>query len=384
MLSQDERKGAAQRTEEERERARAEREQRRLATAKPTSPPVEARPDAQDGSHVETKSPVSHNSGPPHRSLPHRPHLSHRPHLHRPHLPRRSDRHTRPARFAMLIGLGGVLAVLAAGAVLLARSGHPKAPVGPQLATVVVPEGETAAQIARIASSDGLKGDYLAAVRAAAAQAASGRSPGLHPSSYGAPSQTHSLEGFLFPATYELYAGAPVSRFVSEQLEAFNENFGGAEIARAKALGETPYQLLTIASMIEREAAIPRDRPLVAAVIYNRLRLHMALGIDATIRYALHDYSRPLTEAQLRSSSPYNTRTHRGLPPTPISNPGMASIRAAAGPAKVSYLYYVAGADGCGELVFSRGYSQFEANAAAYRAALARNGGNAPTCKRRK
>ncbi len=312
-----------------------------------------------------------------------RPHLPH-PHLHRPHLPHRPDRHSRPAGFAVLIAVGGILAALAAGAVLLATRHPQSAPAGPQITTVVIPEGKTAAQIAQIARSDGLTGYYLAAVRSAATPAPrSERSPGLRASDYGAPASTRSLEGFLFPATYELYAGAPVSRFVSDQLEAFREHFGGAEVARAKALGVTPYQLLTIASMIEREAAIPHDRPLVAAVIYNRLRLHMPLGVDATIRYALHDYSRPLTEAQLKSSSPYNTRTHQGLPPTPISNPGMASIQAAARPAKVSYLYYVAGADGCGELLFSTTYAQFEANAAAYRAALRRNGGNTPTCKRK-
>lgn len=284
----------------------------------------------------------------------------------------------------MLVALAGVLVALIAGALLVLGRSRPKAPPAPQITTVVVPEGKTAVQIAEIARSDGLKGDYLAAVQAAVdPPARSGGAPELTPSSYGAPAHTHSLEGFLFPATYELYAGAPVSQFVSDQLEAFRENFGGAEVARARALGVTPYQLLTIASMIEREAATEHDRPLVAAVIYNRLRLHMPLGVDATIRYALRDYEKPLTEAQLKSSSPYNTRTHPGLPPTPISNPGMASIEAAAHPAKVSYLYYVAGADGCGELVFSTSYAQFEQNAAAYREALRRNGGNAPRCKKR-
>ncbi len=289
----------------------------------------------------------------------------------------------RTARLAVLIGIGGVLLALMAGAVLLATRSHPKAAPGPQIVTVVIPEGKTAAQIAQIARSDGLTGNYLDAVNAAVASGSRSASQArLRPSDYGAPAHTPSLEGFLFPATYELYAGAPVSRFVSEQLEAFRQNFGGAEAARAKTLGVTSYQLLTIASMIEREAKLPGDRALVSAVIYNRLRLHMPLGIDATIRYALHDYSGPLTEAQLKMSSPYNTRTHEGLPPTPISNPGLASIEAAARPANVKYLYYVAGADGCGELRFSTTYSQFEGDAAAYRAAVSRNGGREPTCKR--
>ena len=231
---------------------------------------------------------------------------------------------------------------------------------------ITIPEGETRGQIARIAASEGLGGSYLAAAR---------RSALLDPAHYGAPAGTPNLEGFLFPATYELYAGSPARRLVAEQLQAFEENFGPAEIRRARELHITPYQLLIVASMVEREALLERDRPRVAAVIYNRLRLGMALGIDATIRYALNDFSGPLTEAQLQTNSPYNTRTHVGLPPTPISNPGVAAIEAAAHPAHVPYLYYVNGADGCGDLVFSTSSAEFERNAAAYQEALNRNGG---------
>jgi UPF0755 protein len=185
-------------------------------------------------------------------------------------------------------------------------------------------------------------------------------------------------------------AGAPVSRLVAEQLIAFRERFGVEEVRRAHDLHLTPYQLLTIASMVEREAQLPGDRPKIAAVIYNRLRLGMPLGIDATIYYAVElaekipTYTQELTEAQLRIDSPYNTRTHRGLPPTPISNPGAASIQAAAHPAHVPYLYYVAGADGCGEQVFSTNYADFERDAAAYDAAVKRNGGKPPVCKKQK
>jgi UPF0755 protein len=244
----------------------------------------------------------------------------------------------------------------------------------PVVVRVLVPEGETRAQIAARARATGLTGSYLAA---------STRSPLLDPAYYGAPSGTPSLEGFLFPATYNLYRGDPSSRLVHEQLIAFTERFGDEQIRRAHALHITPYQLLIVASMIEREAQLPGDRPKVAAVIYNRLRQHMPLGIDATIRYALNDYTQPLTAAQLALSSPYNTRTHIGLPPTPISNPGAASIDAAAHPAHASYLYYVAGADGCGELVFSTGFAQFERAAAAYREALRANSGRVPTCRKK-
>jgi UPF0755 protein len=141
--------------------------------------------------------------------------------------------------------------------------------------------------------------------------------------------------------------------------------------------------------MIEREAQTEHDRPLIAAVIYNRLREGIPLGIDATIYYAVEQqkgiatYTGELTQSMLKIDSPYNTRTHKGLPPTPISNPGEASIHAAAHPAHVPYLYYVAGADGCGEQVFSKTYAQFEKDVAAYDAAVKKNGGKPPACKKK-
>ncbi len=260
---------------------------------------------------------------------------------------------------------------------LLVRSPNdppPKVSTLPRIVKVVIPEGYTRAQIAVLAKADGLTGSYFAASR---------RVTLLPLAHYGAPSSTPNLEGFLFPATYDLYVGQPTGRLVNEQLAAFRANFGGGEVSRARTLGVTPYQLLIVASMIEREAAIEHDRPLIAAVIYNRLRQSMPLGIDATIRYALNDFSKPLTEAQLHTNSPYNTRLHTGLPPTPISNPGVASIQAAAHPAHVSYLYYVAGADGCGEQVFSSSFAKFEHDAAAYREAVAKNHGRVPACHKK-
>jgi hypothetical protein len=346
--------------------------------------PMHDGPTHDEPMHDEPVEPERVTSTTPHRPhlyqplprLPHRTHL-HRPHLHRPHLHSSpiARRRGRRARIGALLGIAVVLGALAVGAVLLSHhQERPKIIPLPKIVKVVIPEGFTRAQIAVLAHQDGLRGSYLVPSK---------RSGKIDLSHYGAPSETPNLEGFLFPATYEMYVGAPASRLVSEQLTAFRENFGGGEIHRAKVLGITPYQLLTVASIIEREAAIPHDRPLVAAVIYNRLRLHMTLGIDATLRYALNDFIHPLTEAELHNDSPYNTRTHMGLPPTPISNPGIAAITAAAHPAHVSYLYYVAGADGCGEQVFSTTYAQFEKNAAAYREALAKNGGRVPTCKKK-
>ncbi|MBV8220150.1 MAG: endolytic transglycosylase MltG, partial [Solirubrobacterales bacterium] len=140
----------------------------------------------------------------------------------------------------------------------------------------------------------------------------------------------------------------------------------------------TPYDVLIIASMVQAEAATARDRPLIASVIYNRLRLGMPLQIDATTRYATGNYTKPLTDAQLSSRSPYNTRIHTGLTPTPIDNPGLASMQAAAHPANTNYLYFVVKPCGNGEQVFTSSYNQFLADAQKYQQARNAHGGNSP------
>jgi UPF0755 protein len=236
---------------------------------------------------------------------------------------------------------------------------------------VRIPEGLTRRQIAAVAGADGLHGSYLVASRPANA--------GLSPSRYGAPASVDSLEGFLFPATYFAIAHESVTHLVAQQVQAFQQNFDRLDFARADAAHLSRYDALIIASMVEREAQVASDRPLVAAVIYNRLAAGMTLGIDATLRYALNDYDRPLTASQLALDTPYNTRIHRGLPPTPISNPGLASMIAATAPARVSYLYYVDAPNTCGRLAFATTYSQFEADVAAYNAARNAAGGRAPT-----
>jgi cell division protein YceG involved in septum cleavage len=283
------------------------------------------------------------------------------------------------ARVLALVALAVVVAAVVLLVKSLAGSSSERRLPAATIVRVVIPEGATRLQIAQVAASAGLKGSYRGATK---------RSPLLSMAQYGAPAGTHDLEGFLFPATYDMNPGDPVSRLVHEQLIAFRENFSSSQIARAHALHVTPYQLLTIASMVEREAKVPGDRPKIAAVIYNRLKKGMPLGIDATIYYALEmqkgipTYTKELTEAQLQLNSPYNTRNRTGLPPTPIANPGVASIEAAAKPARVSYLYYVLAPDGCGEHVFSTALARFEANAAAYQAAVAKNGGAPPACKK--
>ncbi len=151
-----------------------------------------------------------------------------------------------------------------------------------------------------------------------------------------------SLEGFLFPATYEFTQHTPSERLVRDQLAFFRQQWRRVNLRYAKSKNLTPYDVLIIASMIEKETVVPSERRLVSAVIYNRLRERMPLGIDATLRYGRNvPGTEPLKQSDIDSDNPYNTRKLLGLPPTPISNPGLASLRAAARPAAVDYLYFV-------------------------------------------
>lgn len=173
-----------------------------------------------------------------------------------------------------------------------------------------------------------------------------------------------SLEGFLFPATYEITSETTAGQLVDEQLEAYRANTADVNYRYATARNLTRFDVLTIASMIEREVAVASERPLVASVIYNRLRARMRLDIDATVQYAIGEWKKSLSAADLASGSPYNTRRFGGLPPGPIASPGKDSIRAAAHPAPTQFLYYVARNDGTGRHYFSRTAAQFEADLA--------------------
>jgi UPF0755 protein len=222
--------------------------------------------------------------------------------------------------------------------------------------TVTIPEGEARDQIAPQARDLGLTGDYLAASKSV---------QGFDPNRYGA-KNPKTLEGFLFPATYEVDPGASVDQLISEQLTAFKQNIAGVDMSYAKSKNLTVYDVLTIASMIDKEVMVPSERPLVAAVIYNRLHRGMPLGIDATTRYEFHNYTGDITEQQLSSPSPYNTRINAGLTPTPIGNPGLDAIKAAAHPAKVPYLFYVLKANGGGQHCFTASQAEFDQLVAAY------------------
>ena len=174
------------------------------------------------------------------------------------------------------------------------------------------------------------------------------------------------LEGFLFPATYEFTQFTPSRKLVRNQLAFFREQWEKIDLRYARSKNLTPYDVLIIASMIEKETVAPPERRLVAAVIYNRLHLGMVLGIDATIRYGRDvPGTEPLKQSDIDSDSPYNTRKRAGLPPTPIANPGLASIQAAAHPAQVDYLFFVRKPDGVHHF-FTASQAEFDRKSCEY------------------
>jgi UPF0755 protein len=256
----------------------------------------------------------------------------------------------RRAIALLLLAAGlGALVWLAAFAVGTIRDGGeeatPTVPVAPPALKIVFPEGFTRAQMAeRIRAVDGIarqrrKVNPRLSARAYLKATASSRIPGK----FAGDRERRMLEGFLFPATYEFEPTTTSRQLINRQLESFQRNWSKVDLAYAKSKHLTPYDVLIIASMIEKEVIAPEERALVAAVIYNRLRDGMVLGIDATIRYGLGvPPTEPLRDSQLNDpTTPYNTRKFAGLPPTPIANPGLASIQAAAHPAKVDYLFFV-------------------------------------------
>jgi UPF0755 protein len=167
------------------------------------------------------------------------------------------------------------------------------------------------------------------------------------------------LEGFLFPATYSFDEDTTSRQLVDMQLAAFERAWAQVDMKEARRKRLTPYDVLIIASMVEKEVQVPRERALVAAVIYNRLRLDMPLEIDATIRYGLDiPPTQAILQSQLETDHPYNSRTRTGLPPTPIANPGLASLQAAAHPAPVDFLYFVRKAD-CRSHFFTSSFQEF-------------------------
>ena len=264
--------------------------------------------------------------------------------------PRRPERRRSPRSAVVrrrLVALGVLLAALIGLGFAVASvrdRGHktstPTVATAPKPFRIVFPEGFTRLQMA-------------ARVKSVAHIAAHerGRTPRLNERGYLVASGRkrlisgfgrRPLEGFLFPATYQFTERSGPAELVSAQLRAFRRNWSTINLAYARSKNLTPYDVLTIASMVEKEAVAPEERPKIARVIYNRLHHRMPLGIDATVRYGFHvPGTQSLLQSQLDSNNPYNTRKLPGLTPTPIANPGLASIQAAAHPVAGDWLYFV-------------------------------------------
>jgi UPF0755 protein len=258
----------------------------------------------------------------------------------------------RRRRIVAVVSLLLLSVALMAGAIVYASRDEPPPPEPLPTITLTVPEGYSREQTAELAREAGLRGDYLKA------------------------SEGH--EGFLFPDTFELERNAPAAELARLQLEDFERRFAGVDMRYARSKNLTERDVVTIASMVEEEAQLDGERELIAAVIYNRLREGIPLGIDATVRFATGNYEQPLTESELAIDSPYNTRVNAGLPPGPISSPGLASLEAAARPAEVDYLYYVVEPGTCGKHSFSSTAAEFEADVARYNEAREAAGGESP------
>jgi hypothetical protein len=350
----------------EREQRRREREERRAKReakggAKATAPmPTAAAPPPSAATPSE---PSAVAAPPPPRKKP-------GPGGKAPGPPR--PRRSNGRRLGLAVGLAAVLLGVAAIAALAYKHFHqstpPPAPVVLKTISVTIPEGYTRPQTAEVAQQEGLRGSY---------EKASVRSKYLNPAKYGGKG-AKDLEGFLFPDTFELKKHASSAELVQLQLEDFKNRIAGVNMKYARSKNLTVFDVVTIASMIEHEAVSEGDRKKVARVIYNRLHEGMPLGIDATTRFATGNYTEPLTESELAVASPYNTRTNTGLPPGPIDSPGLASIEAAARPAKGDYLFYVVEPGACNKLAFSKTEGEFEADVARYNAAREAAGGNSP------
>ncbi len=231
---------------------------------------------------------------------------------------------------------------------------------------VVIPEGWRLAQVADVLEQEGIanRQAFLQAAGKASVDPAYSRPVGA------------SLEGYVFPDTYFFPADSKPEDLVATIVRNFDRRLDPSLRQRANERGQTIHQVLILASIVEREAAVGAERPLIARVYYNRLKAGMPLQADPTVQYAvLGNSGRPegkdgywkkeLTKADLESDSPYNTYRAVGLPPGPISNPGLASIRAVLDPVEADYLFFVARPDG--SHAFARTFEEHLQNVQKYR-----------------
>ena len=257
----------------------------------------------------------------------------------------------RVVALALLVGFLGLavwLATVAVGSVRdeQAAPPPPTVPAEAPALTIIFPEGFTRSEMAqRIKAVNAIarerrKINPRLSPAAYLKASASSKIPGT----FAEDGTRRPLEGFLFPASYEFEQKTTSRQLINRQLQAFERSWSQVDLGYAESRKLTPYDVLIIASLVEKEVSEPEERALVAAVIYNRLRSGMSLGIDATTRYGLRvPATEPLRQSHLSSDNPYNTRNPNivGLPPTPIANPGLASMQAAAHPANVDYLFFV-------------------------------------------
>jgi UPF0755 protein len=216
--------------------------------------------------------------------------------------------------------------------------------------TVTIPEGLRLEQVAsRVSKELGLNGKrFLTAAES-----------GQHSLPPYLPEGTPTVEGFLFPKTYEFVTDVTEEQVIERLLEQFGDEAGTLDWTRAEQLGLDPYEVVIVASLIEREARVDNERPKVASVIYNRLDQEMLLQIDATVEYALPEHKSRLTYEDYEYPSPYNTYLNPGLPPGPIASPSLASLRAALQPADTDFLFYLVVDPGTGRHEFAETYQEF-------------------------
>jgi UPF0755 protein len=202
-----------------------------------------------------------------------------------------------------------------------------------QYYTLTIPEGWTIPQIAkRVEEKAGIPASEFEQL------AATGAGQFVYP--FLADNKTGSLQGYLFPKTYRVKVGSSARDIVDIMLQQFGKETAALDMSLAAERGLDMHGVVTVASIIEREARVAQDRPLISSVIYNRLKRDMMLEICATVQYVVGNKPRLLYK-DLRVESPYNTYLHKGLPPGPIASPGLASLEAATAPATTDYLYYV-------------------------------------------
>lgn len=217
---------------------------------------------------------------------------------------------------------------------------------------VTFPEGLTFAEMARLYEQQGFG-------KAAAFLVAARDATPVH----NVDPDARDLEGYMFPETYSLRRDSSAAKLVHTMVARFEQLFTSDMQQAAEKLGLTTRQAVTLASLVEKETAVDAERPVVAAVYLNRLKIGMGLQCDPTVIYALQKagrYDGNLTRDDLQFDSPYNTYRHAGLPPGPIANPGLASLKAAVAPAQVPYLYFVSRNDG--SHVFARTLDEHNEN----------------------